>query len=152
MPTPKLDMEPIERQFEAIADEAAAIGDTDIELSIDGAASTLDGVTDKLAAIAEIFQTISSTFTDFLRVPVPAVVSGAYAPPRTRYDDSTGGGPGIRQLLERFLDRAAELEEKMDSRPIRVESHVEIDKREIARATAEVRQDTNNISNGGGRW
>lgn len=142
------------RTVKDIATVASEISDnTDIEISVDSAASMLDGVADKLAQIAQIFQTINRAFTDFTRVPLPAIVTGAYAPAGTRVTDISGSGlTEIKQLLGRFLDRAAELEEKIDSRPVRVDVHAEIDKREIARATAEVRQDSNNINNGGGRW
>ena len=142
------------RTVKDIATVASEISDnTDIEISVDSAASMLDGVADKLAQIAQIFQTINRAFTDFTRVPLPAIVTGAYAPAGTRVTDISGSGlTEIKQLLGRFLDRAAELEEKIDSRPVRVDVHAEIDKREIARATVEVRQDSNNINNGGGRW
>ena len=142
------------RTVKDIATVASEISDnTDIEISVDSAASMLDGVADKLAQIAQIFQTINRAFTDFMKVPLPAIVTGAYAPAGTRVTDISGSGlTEIKQLLGRFLDRAAELEEKIDSRPVRVDVHAEIDKREIARATAEVRQDSNNINNGGGRW
>ena len=41
----------------------------------------------------------------------------------------------------------------MAERPVRVDVHAEIDKREIARATAEVDVNTHNINNGnGGGW
>lgn len=124
------------------------------EIEIKTTAAPLDRVADKLTGIAQIFQTINRAFTDFTRVPLPAIVTGAYAPAGTRVTDISGSGlTEIKQLIGRFLDRAAELEEKIDSRPVRVDVRAEIDKREIARATAEVRQDNSNISNGGGgRW
>lgn len=141
------------RTTKEIASTVKEIGDTDMGANVNTAASTLDRVADKLAQIAQIFQTINRAFTDFTRVPLPAIVTGAYAPAGTRVTDISGSGlTEIKQLLGRFLDRAAELEEKIDSRPVRVDVHAEIDKREIARATAEVRQDSNNINNGGGRW
>ena len=145
------------RTYNAIRTVAAGIVDemdgTQLKPEMDMTASGLDRVADKLAQIAQIFQTINQAFTDFTRVPLPAIVTGAYAPAGTRVTDISGSGlTEIKQLLGRFLDRAAELEEKIDSRPVRVDVHAEIDKREIARATAEVRQDSNNINNGGGRW
>lgn len=146
------------RTYNAIRSVAAGIVDevsgTELKPEMDMTTSGLDRVADKLAGIAQIFQTINSAFTDFTRVPLPAIVTGAYAPAGTRVTDISGSGlTEIKQLLGRFLDRAAELEEKIDSRPVRVDVHAEIDKREIARATAEVRQDNSNINNGGGgRW
>ena len=140
--------------IEEIGDAIDELDDKEIEVEVNAAASSLDRVADKLAGIAQIFQTINRAFTDFTRVPLPAIVTGAYAPAGTRVTDISGSGlTEIKQLLGRFLDRAAELEEKIDSRPVRVDVHAEIDKREIARATAEVRQDSSNINNGGGgRW
>lgn len=140
--------------IEEIGDEIDELDGKEIKVEADAAASSLDRVADKLAGIAQIFQTINRAFTDFTRVPLPAIVTGAYAPAGTRVTDISGSGlTEIRQMLGRFLDRAAELEEKIDSRPVRVDVHAEIDKREIARATAEVRQDNSNINNGGGgRW
>lgn len=140
--------------IEEIGDEIDELDGKEIKVEADAAASSLDRVADKLAGIAQIFQTINSAFTEFTRVPLPAIVTGAYAPAGTRVTDISGSGlTEIKQLLGRFLDRAAELEEKIDSRPVRVDVHAEIDKREIARATAEVRQDNSNINNGGGgRW
>ena len=145
------------RTYNAIRTVAAGIVDemdgTQLTPEMDMTTGGLDRVADKLAQIAQIFQTINRAFTDFTRVPLPAIVTGAYAPAGTRVTDISGSGlTEIKQLLGRFLDRAAELEEKIDSRPVRVDVHAEIDKREIARATAEVRQDSNNINNGGGRW
>lgn len=145
------------RTYNAIRTVAAGIVDevdsTELTPEIGMTTKGLDRVADKLAQIAQIFQTINRAFTDFTRVPLPAIVTGAYAPAGTRVTDISGSGlTEIKQLLGRFLDRAAELEEKIDSRPVRVDVHAEIDKREIARATAEVRQDSNNINNGGGRW
>lgn len=146
------------RTYNAIRNVAAGIVDevdgTELKPEMDMTAGGLDRVADKLAGIAQIFQTINSAFADFTRVPLPAIVTGAYAPAGTRVTDISGSGlTEIKQLLGRFLDRAAELEEKIDSRPVRVDVHAEIDKREIARATAEVRQDNSNINNGGGgRW
>lgn len=146
------------RTYNAIRSVAAGIVDevsgTELKPEMDMTAGGLDRVADKLAGIAQIFQTINSAFADFTRVPLPAIVTGAYAPAGTRVTDINGTGlTEIRQMLGRFLDRAAELEEKIDSRPVRVDVHAEIDKREIARATAEVRQDNSNINNGGGgRW
>ena len=140
--------------IEEIGDEIDELDGKEIKVEADAAASSLDRVADKLAGIAQIFRTINRAFTDFTRVPLPAIVTGAYAPAGTRVTDISGSGlTEIRQMLGRFLDRAAELEEKIDSRPVRVDVHAEIDKREIARATAEVRQDNSNINNGGGgRW
>lgn len=145
------------RTYNAIRNVAAGIVDemdgTQLKPEMDMTTRGLDRVADKLAQIAQIFQTINRAFTDFMKVPLPAIVTGAYAPAGTRVTDISGSGlTEIKQLLGRFLDRAAELEEKIDSRPVRVDVHAEIDKREIARATAEVRQDSNNINNGGGRW
>lgn len=146
------------RTYNAIRSVAAGIVDevdgTELKPEMDMTTRGLDRVADKLAGIAQIFQTINRAFTDFTRVPLPAIVTGAYAPAGTRVTDISGSGlTEIKQLLGRFLDRAAELEEKIDSRPVRVDVHAEIDKREIARATAEVRQDNSNINNGGGgRW
>lgn len=145
------------RTYNAIRTVAAGIVDemdgTQLTPEMDMTTGGLDRVADKLAQIAQIFQTINRAFTDFTRVPLPAIVTGAYAPAGTRVTDISGSDlTEIKQLLGRFLDRAAELEEKIDSRPVRVDVHAEIDKREIARATAEVRQDSNNINNGGGRW
>lgn len=146
------------RTYNAIRSVAAGIVDevsgTELKPEMDMTTRGLDRVADKLAGIAQIFQTINSAFADFTRVPLPAIVTGAYAPAGTRVTDISGSGlTEIRQMLGRFLDRAAELEEKIDSRPVRVDVHAEIDKREIARATAEVRQDNSNINNGGGgRW
>lgn len=146
------------RTYNAIRNVAAGIVDevdgTELTPEMDMTVGGLDRVADKLAGIAQIFQTINRAFADFTRVPLPAIVTGAYAPAGTRVTDISGSGlTEIKQLLGRFLDRAAELEEKIDSRPVRVDVHAEIDKREIARATAEVRQDNSNINNGGGgRW
>lgn len=146
------------RTYNAIRSVAAGIVDevdgTELKPEMDMTTRGLDRVADKLVGIVQIFQTINRAFTDFTRVPLPAIVTGAYAPAGTRVTDISGSGlTEIKQLLGRFLDRAAELEEKIDSRPVRVDVHAEIDKREIARATAEVRQDNSNINNGGGgRW
>lgn len=146
------------RTYNAIRSVAAGIVDevsgTELKPEMDMTTRGIDRVADKLAGIAQIFQMINRAFADFTRVPLPAIVTGAYAPAGTRVTDISGSGlTEIKQLLGRFLDRAAELEEKIDSRPVRVDVHAEIDKREIARATAEVRQDNSNINNGGGgRW
>lgn len=140
-----------------IANTIEKAGESEVQMNagerMAAEAKMLDTVADKLAAIAQMFQTINRAFTDFTRVPLPAIVAGTYAPPRTRYSDTDESAQGLRRLFDRFFDRAAELEEIIINRPIRVDVRAEIDKREIARATAEVRQDTNNINNGnGGRW
>ena len=146
------------RTVKEIASTIDDIGDSDVKVNVEAdataAATMLDTVADKLAGIAQIFQTINRAFTDFTRVPLPAIVTGAYAPAGTRVTDISGSGlTEIKQLLGRFLDRAAELEERMAERPVRVDVHAEIDKREIARATAEVGVNTHNINNGnGGGW
>ena len=146
------------RTVQEIASTIDEIGDSDVKVNVEAdasaAATMLDTVADKLAAIAQIFQTINRSFTEFASVPLPAIVTGAYAPAGTRVTDISGSGlTEIKQLLGRFLDRAAELEERMAERPVRVDVHAEIDKREIARATAEVGVNTHNINNGnGGGW
>lgn len=123
------------------------------EIEIKTAAAPLDRVADKLVGIAQIIQTINSAFTDFTRVPLPAIVTGTYAPAGTRVTDSRGNNQSIQQTMQRFFERLEQFEETLANRPIKVESKLEMDKREIARATAEVRQDNSNINNGGGgRW
>ena len=146
------------KTYRAVRTVAAGIVDEmdgmELKPEMDMTTRGLDRVADKLAQIAQIFQTINRAFTDFTRVPLPAIVTGAYAPAGTRVTDISGSGlTEIKQLLGRFLDRAAELEERMAERPVRVDVHAEIDKREIARATAEVDVNTHNINNGnGGGW
>ena len=145
------------RTYNAIRSVAAGIVDevdgTELKPEMDMTAGGLDRVADKLAGIAQIFQTINSAFTDFTRVPLPAIVTGAYAPAGTRVTDSRGNDQSIQQTMQRFFERLEQFEETLANRPIKVESKLEMDKREIARATAEVRQDNSNINNGGGgRW
>lgn len=139
--------------IEEIGDAIDELDDKEIEVEVNAAASSLDRVADKLASIAQIFQTINSAFADFTRVPLPAIVTGAYAPAGTRVTDSRGNDQSIQQTMQRFFERLEQFEETLANRPIKVESKLEMDKREIARATAEVRQDNSNINNGGGgRW
>ena len=141
------------RSMQTVAANVLREAEATPQIKLQASTDALDVVADKLASIAEIFQSIKRTFTDMTEIPIPAIVTGNFAPARTSVVESeTAGNAEIKMLLRQFMDRAAELEEKLANRPIRVDSHVEIDKREIARATAEVRQDTNNISNGGGRW
>lgn len=145
------------RTYNAIRGVAAGIVDevsgTELKPEMDMTAGGLDRVADKLAGIAQIFQTINRAFTDFTRVPLPAIVTGAYAPAGTRVTDSRGNDQSIQQTMQRFFERLEQFEETLANRPIKVESKFEMDKREIARATAEVRQDNSNINNGGGgRW
>ena len=145
------------RTVKEIASTIDEIGDSDVKVNVEAdataAATMLDRVADKLAQIAQIFQTINQAFTDFTRVPLPAIVTGAYAPAGTRVMDGAGGASEIKQLFQQFFTRAAELEEAIASRPIMIDSRLEIDKREIARATAEVDVNTRNINNGnGGGW
>ena len=145
------------RTYNAIRNVAAGIVDevsgTELKPEMDMTAGGLDRVADKLAGIAQIFQTINRAFTDFTRVPLPAIVTGAYAPAGTRVTDSRGNDQSIQQTMQRFFERLEQFEETLANRPIKVESKLEMDKREIARATAEVRQDNSNINNGGGgRW
>ena len=145
------------RTYNAIRNVAAGIvdevSDTELKPEMDMTAGGLDRVADKLAGIAQIFQTINRAFTDFTRVPLPAIVTGAYAPAGTRVTDSRGNDQSIQQTMQRFFERLEQFEETLANRPIKVESKLEMDKREIARATAEVRQDNSNINNGGGgRW
>lgn len=139
--------------IEEIGDAIDELDDKEIEVDVNATASSLDRVADKLAQIAQIFQTINSAFADFTRVPLPAIVTGAYAPAGTRVTDSRGNDQSIQQTMQRFFERLEQFEETLANRPIKVESKIEMDKREIARATAEVRQDNSNINNGGGgRW
>lgn len=113
----------------------------------------IDTVADKLAAIAEIFENIRRTFSG-MTVPTPAIVTGNFAPAGTAVTTVDGASNAeIKQLLQRFLDRAEELEERIAGRPIRLESHVEINRRELGLAVAEYNQNNTNISNGnGGAW
>lgn len=125
--------------------------EAEITPEVNTATSGLDAVAEKLTTIAEIFESIRQTFRDFTTLPVPALVSGNFAPARTTPGDGDSGD--IKQMIQRFLDKAEELEERIANRPIRVDSHVEIDKREVGKAVTEYKQSNGNINNGnGGRW
>lgn len=139
-----------------IASDVKEIDDTEIKIDADGAVSTLDRVADKLSTVAQIFRDIGKTFADLASVPVPAVAMGAITPAQTRvldYGDSSNGMSA--NLIERLITRIEELEEAVANRPIRLESKVEIEKREIGRALAEYSSSGDRVTNGNGgatRW
>lgn len=84
----------------------------------------------------------------------PSIVTGNFAPSGTTPTDEISSDTSeIKQLLQRFLERADELEAAIAGRPIRLESHVEINRRELGLAVAEYNTTTGNIINGtGGAW
>lgn len=130
---------------------AESIDGTEVEVSVDAAASVLDKVADKLAAIARTFEAIGKALPDMTAVPVPAVAMGAIAPAQTRVtDDTTRSDRVTASLIERLIGRIEELEEAVATRPIRLESKVVIDRREIGRATAEYNADNGRVTNGNG--
>lgn len=100
------------------------------------------------------FQSTKGHFEGAIRVSVPEIVTGNFAPAGTTpTDESSSDTSEIKQLLQRFLERADELEAAIAGRPIRLESHVEINRRELGLAVAEYSTATGNIINGtGGVW
>lgn len=84
-------------------------------------------------------------------LPVPAVAMGAIVPAQTRVTDSTAQSDRVTAtLIERLIGRIEELEEAVANRPIRVESKVVLDQREIGRATTEYNTNNNRVTNGNG--
>lgn len=134
-----------------IAKDVEAIGSTKLDINADSAVSKLDVVADKLGTIAATFREIGRLFTDLTAVPVPAVVTGAIAPAQTRVADDDRRADGVTaNLLERLITRIEELEEMVASRPIRLESTLKMDEREIAKATADYNAGGNRVTNGNG--
>ena len=128
------------------------VSDVEIEPEVNVATRGLDAVADKLAAIADIFSSIRDTLRDFPSLPVPAVAMGTVAPAQTRVTTATSGSDlaEMRSMLAQFLTRVTELEEATTGRPIRLESTIRIDEREIGRAVEDYNRNNNNITNGGG--
>ena len=127
--------------------------DMDIEPEMTVTTRGLDAVADKLAAIADIFNSIRDTLRSFPTLPVPAVASGVITPAQTRIE--TAGGNDIKEvkaMLQHFLNRVTELEEKTANRPIMVDSTLKIDNQTLGRALAEYNRGNSNINNGGGMW
>ena len=139
-----------------IASDVQELDGAEIEVDAAGAASALDRVADKLAAIARTFREIDRAFPDMTAVPVPAAALGAIAPAGTRVTDNDAGGDSkTAALLERLIGRIEALEEMVASRPIQLESKVMLDQREIGRATAEYNAGNSRVTNGNGganRW
>lgn len=142
------------RTIKTVAAEAAAeaenLNGKEVRISVDGAASALDKVADKLAGIARTFDAIGKAFSDMTTLPVPAVAMGAIAPAQTRVTDDSRNDGITATLIERLIGRIEELEEAVANRPIRVESKVMIDQREIGRATADYNANNNRVTNGNG--
>ena len=142
------------RTIKTVAAEAAAeaenLNGKEVQISVDGAASVLDKVADKLAGIARTFDAIGKAFSDMTTLPVPAVAMGAIAPAQTRVTDDSRNDGITATLIERLIGRIEELEEAVANRPIRVESKVMIDQREIGRATADYNANNNRVTNGNG--
>lgn len=135
----------------SVATAAKELDGTEVEISVDGAASVLDKVADKLAGIARTFDAIGKAFSDMTTLPVPAYATGAFAPAQTRVTDSTAQSDRVTAtLIERLIGRIEELEETVANRPIRVESKVVLDQREIGRATTEYNSNNNRVTNGNG--
>ena len=87
------------------------------------------------------------------KLNAPAIVTGNFAPSGTTPTETASETQEIKQLLRSFMDRITELEEMIAGRPIRLESHVEINRRELGLAVAEYNNTNSNILNGnGGRW
>ena len=87
------------------------------------------------------------------KLNAPAIVTGNFAPSGTTPAETASETQEIKQLLRSFMDRITELEEMIAGRPIRLESHVEINRRELGLAVAEYNNTNSNIINGnGGRW
>ena len=88
------------------------------------------------------------------KLNAPAIVTGNFAPSGTTPTDEISSDTNeIKQLLKSFVERVTELEELIAGRPIRLESHVEINRRELGLAVAEYNTNTGNIINGnGGAW
>ena len=129
----------------------AETDDMSITPEVDVAAKGLDAVADKLATIADIFDSIKQTLTTLPTFQIPAVAAGAIAPAQTRVTTSRGGDlTEVRAMLQQFLTRVTELEEATAERPIRLESTIKIDEREIGRAVEDYTRSNNNITNGGG--
>lgn len=129
--------------------------DAGLTVSADGMITGLDAVADKLAAIARIFTDIGHAFPDMSAVPVPAVALGALAPAQTRVTDDSKSDSITATLIERLIGRIEELEEAVANRPIRVESKLMLEQREIAKATTEYNASASRVTNGNGganRW
>lgn len=136
---------------------AGLIAETDdmsVTPEVDVAARGLDTVADKLAIIADIFDSIKQTLLSLPTFQIPAVAAGTIAPAQTRVTTSAGRSDlaEMKAMLAQFLTRVTELEEAAAGRPIRLESTVKIDEREIGRAVEDYNRSNNNITNGGGGW
>jgi len=123
--------------------------DADLEFSADTMVTGLDLVADKLAAIARTFAAIGRMFPDMTAVPVPAAALGAITPAQTRvFSDDRGGDNETNRLLNKLITRIGELEEQVASRPLRLESKLYVEQREIGRATNDFNASQSRISNG----
>ena len=130
----------------------------DLSFSADTMVTGLDAVADKLAAIARTFAEIGKMFPDMTAAPMPAVALGAIAPAQTRVLESDNRDSGeVKQLLTKLIARIEELEEGVANRPIRVESKLYVEQRELGRATNDYNASQSRISNGtlgggGSKW
>lgn len=131
---------------------ASAIAEIDknssISLTADTMVSGLNAVADKLSTIAQQFLAIGRAFGDFTTVGYPAVAMGMLAPPKTAVTYSVSGQTD-EKLIDRLMTKIDELQKAIDSRPITVESKVNIDGREVGRAAASYAASNSRIGNGG---
>ena len=130
--------------------ECIANGLSDYDIT-DATREMLEGTKGSTAAMWSEYE--KSFHGGVFRTAVPAIVTGNFAPSGTTPTETASETQEIKQLLRSFMGRITELEEMIAGRPIRLESHVEINRRELGLAVAEYNNTNSNIINGnGGRW
>lgn len=128
-------------QISSIASAAVS----EVEETADGASTVLSKLTDAMSLIVTQLMKISNAMPQISAVGTPAIASGAFAPAGTAV--SASDGKEIKQLLNQIIGMMKAREEA-PLPSIQLESTINLDSREIGRATAEYNTSNSRIDNG----
>lgn len=107
----------------------------------------LDATAEQLAEIARALLLVDRAMPDFAAAGVPGIMLGMVAPPKTAGAADAPDSKVIR-LLEELVSAMSSDDEPSAPQPIRLETKVMIDRREIGKAVSEYDLSNNRIRNG----
>ena len=108
----------------------------------------LDATAEQLAEIARALLLVDRAMPDFAAAGVPGIVLGTVAPPKTAGTADAPDSKVIRLLEELISAISSDDDEPSAPQPIRLETKVMIDRREIGKAVSEYDLSNNRIRNG----
>lgn len=114
------------------------------DLNTNNLVLNLDGALARLSLIAEKFQQIGNVFAMVSNVPIPALATGGVVPPNAYGNQSYG------QAIQNdggLLNKIQDLIDRLESRPIEVHAHLELDGKEVYDSV--VTENNNQISRTG---